>query len=164
MKYYTSDVVYNEFYPKGVEPVEPNITALLNPDGLKWKSLITQGIELPTPWEKEVYDSTDLAYQKIRHELNKKIAEMKRSGASDAETAKAEEESEKLSWSYALEMDSCLQHSRYRNQVGAFEGAGYASKGLYRSMLDCLMFSKGNKPFCKVCERAVVNVIKHYTE
>jgi hypothetical protein len=30
-------------------------------------------------------------------------------------------------------------------------------------MLDCLMFTKGKKPFCKVCEQAVVRVIKHYT-
>ncbi|MDY0231516.1 MAG: M64 family metallopeptidase, partial [Candidatus Saccharicenans sp.] len=34
-EYYTSEVAYNEFYPRGVEPVEPNITALLNPAELK---------------------------------------------------------------------------------------------------------------------------------
>ena len=30
-EYYTSEVAYNDFYPKGVEPFEPNITALLDP-------------------------------------------------------------------------------------------------------------------------------------
>ncbi|MCK4364394.1 MAG: peptidase M64, partial [Candidatus Aminicenantes bacterium] len=49
-------------------------------------------------------------------------------------------------------------------KVGVFEGAGYSAKGLYRPMLDCLMFTKGKKPFCKVCEQAVIRVIKHYSE
>ncbi|MGE5352546.1 MAG: M64 family metallopeptidase [Acidobacteriota bacterium] len=163
-EYYTSDVAYNEFYPKGVEPVEPNITALLNPQDLKWKSLITPGIEIPTPWEKAGYDSLDLSYQKVRRELNSKIAEMKRNGAPEKEVSKVEDESEKLSKTAAEKTDKYLQSSKYWGKVGAFEGAGYASKGLYRSMLDCLMFSKGNKPFCKACDEAVINVIKHYTE
>ena len=49
-------------------------------------------------------------------------------------------------------------------KVGAFEGAGYLPKGLYRPMIDCIMFSKGDKPFCKVCESAIEKVINHYTE
>ncbi|MGE5497305.1 MAG: M64 family metallopeptidase [Syntrophothermus sp.] len=163
-EYYTSDVAYNEFYPKGVEPVEPNITALQDPSNLKWKSLISEGIEIPTPWEKEGYDNMDLAYQKVRRELNSKIAEMKRAGAPEKEVQKVVDESETLSRSSAEKTDRYLQQSKYWGKVGAFEGAGYASKGLYRSMLDCLMFSKGNKPFCAVCNQAVINVIKHYTE
>ena len=31
-EYYTSDVAYNEFYKIDVEPVEPNLTALINPE------------------------------------------------------------------------------------------------------------------------------------
>ena len=34
-EYYSSEVAYNEFYPRGREPEEPNITALLDPGGLK---------------------------------------------------------------------------------------------------------------------------------
>jgi hypothetical protein len=48
--------------------------------------------------------------------------------------------------------------------VGAFEGAGYASKGIYRPMLDCIMFSKGKKPFCKICEESIKRVINFYSE
>ncbi len=51
-EYYTSDVAYNDFYPKGIEPVEPNITALLNNDHIKWHELVTEDTEIPTPWEK----------------------------------------------------------------------------------------------------------------
>jgi hypothetical protein len=61
-------------------------------------------------------------------------------------------------------MDNYLAKSRFKDQVGAFEGAGYSAEGLYRPMLDCLMFTKGKKPFCKVCAGAVVRVIKHYSE
>jgi len=49
-EYYTSSVAYSEFYPRGVEPPEPNITALLDgPDNVKWKELLDEGIPVPTP-------------------------------------------------------------------------------------------------------------------
>lgn len=161
-EYYTSSVAYNEFYPRGVEPTEPNITALLDPKDLKWKDFLTRGIEIPTPWEKEDFDRMDRAYQKIRSEINEKIASMKREGAGRAEIEKFEQESERLSRDHAKRIDKYLSKSKFKDKVGAFEGAGYSSKGLYRPMLDCLMFTKGKKPFCKVCEQAVIRVIKHY--
>jgi hypothetical protein len=163
-EYYTSSVAYNEFYPRGVEPVEPNITALLDPENLKWKDSLTPDIEIPTPWEKEDFDKMDIAYQEIRREINERIATMKREKAPQAEVEKVEQESERLSREHAKKMDDYLSKSRFRDKVGAFEGAGYSAKGLYRPMLDCIMFTKGKKPFCKVCEQAVVRVIKHYSE
>jgi len=163
-EYYTSDVAYNEFYPKGVEPTEPNITALLDPENLKWKALATPGIEIPTPWEKEDFDKMDNAYQKVRREINEKIAKMKREKAPQTEIAKVEEESERLSRENGERVDEYLQKSKFWGKVGAFEGAGYSAKGLYRPMVDCLMFTKGAKPFCKVCEQAVLRVIEHYSE
>lgn len=163
-EYYTSEVAYNEFYPKGVEPREPNITALLDPKGLKWKALATPGIVLPTPWEKDEFDRNDNAYQKVRREVNEKIARMKRSAAPAAEVAKVEAESERLSKEQADWVDRFLAKSRYAGQVGAFEGAGYAAKGLYRPAVDCLMFTKGTKPLCPVCEAAVRRMIKFYSE
>ncbi|MGD2088186.1 MAG: M64 family metallopeptidase [Candidatus Aminicenantes bacterium] len=122
-EYYASQVAYNEFYPKGVEPTEPNITALLDPKNLKWQHLVTKGIKIPTPWEKEKYDQMDDA-------------------GKNAHLAKKE----------------------YQNKVGAFEGAGYSSKGLYRPMVNCMMFSRANIPYCKVCEAAIIKVIQHYTK
>jgi hypothetical protein len=163
-EYYTSSVAYNEFYPRGVEPAEPNITALLNPKNLKWRSFMTPGIEIPTPWEKEDFDKMDLDYQKIRGKINQEIARMKREGTPKEELEKLEEKSEKLSREHANKMDEYLRKSKFWEKVGAFEGAGYSAQGLYRPMVDCLMFTKGKKPFCKVCEQAVVRVIKHYSE
>lgn len=163
-EYYTSSTAYNEFYPAGIEPMEPNITALLNPPLVKWQDLLTPGVSVPTPWEKEEFDKMDLAYQKIRREINEQIARMKREGAPAAEVAKVEERSEKLSKEQAGQVDEYLRKSRFWNQVGVFQGAGYASEGLYRSMADCLMFTKGAKPFCRVCQRAVEEVIGRYGE
>jgi hypothetical protein len=103
-EYYSSSVAYNEFYPRGVEPWEPNITALLDPPHVKWQRFVESGTPIPTP----AGDST------------------------------------------------------FAHTVGAFEGAGYAAKGLYRPALDCKMFSKGNKPFCPVCAHALEDVIRSY--
>jgi len=47
-----------------------------------------------------------------------------------------------------------LEHP-YRGKVGAFEGAGYAFKGLYRPSLNCIMFSKGLPGFDPVCQNAI---------
>jgi len=43
-EYYTSSTAYNDFYPRGVEPVELNITALTDPQNVKWKNHLTPGI------------------------------------------------------------------------------------------------------------------------
>ena len=64
----------------------------------------------------------------------------------------------------SLNFDDYFSKSRFRDKVGVIEGAGYSAKDLYRPMLDCLMFTKGKKPFCKICEQAVVRVIKYYSE
>lgn len=163
-EYYTSSVAYNDFYPPGIEPTEPNITALLDPAALKWRDLVTPGTAVPTPWEKADFDAMDLAYQKVREEINGRIAGAKRGGAPAAEVEKLEQESERLSREHAARVDAYLARSAFAGKVGAFEGAGYAARGLYRPALDCMMFTKGNKPFCPVCRRAIERVIDHHGE
>jgi hypothetical protein len=162
-EYYTSDVAYNDFYPRGIEPVEPNITALVNGE-LKWKDISTPGIEMPAPWEKKDYDALDLVWQAKRREMNKNIATLKRTGAPADKIKEAEDEYNSMDREHNNETNAYLAKSKFFNTVGAFEGAGYASQGLYRPMLDCIMFSKGTKPFCKVCEQRIKEVILHYSE
>jgi len=54
---------------------------------------------------------------------------------------------------------------KYEGTIGAFEGAGYCAKGMYRPYLDCIMISLGAKEgFCPVCRKALVEMIKFYTE
>ena len=162
-EYYTSDVAYNDFFHTDVEPVEPNITALINNE-VKWKELLSDGIEIPTLWEKDQFDSLDLKWQAERRALNDKIDDLKKNKVSESEITKAQNEYNLKDKQHSAEVDNFLHNSKYRGKVGAFEGAGYQFKGLFRPMIDCLMFSKGKKPFCKICEKAVKRMIKSYTE
>ncbi len=162
-EYYTSNVAYTEFYPRGIEPGERNITTLQNPAHLKWAELATGG-ELPTPWNKAEYDAMDIAYQEKRGTINNHIAELMRGGASQKEIAEAKAEGEKLSWDHQQEVDAWFAANPAANVVGAFEGAGYTSEGMYRSQLDCIMFTKGVKPFCAACRRGIVEIIQRYSE
>lgn len=163
-EYYTSAVAYNEFYPAGVEPLEPNITALLDPGNVKWKERVTKKTAVPTPWEKEAFEKMDRAYQKRRQEMNERIAAAKRGGAPQPGIDALQAQSEEMSRLNGLETNAFFKRSRFNGKVGAFEGAGYAAKGLFRPMLDCLMFSRGVRPLCRVCEQAVAGTIQAYCE
>ena len=55
-EYFSSAVAYNDMYPKGVEPTEVNITALLDPANPKWKHLMDPGLEVPTIYNDSLKD------------------------------------------------------------------------------------------------------------
>ena len=163
-EYYTSDVQYNDFYPLEIEPLEPNVTALLNKPNVKWGEFLSTGIEIPTPWEKAKYDSMDYKWQAERRALNNKIAELKRNKAEVSQIQAAENEYAKKDKTHSDIVDSYLVKNKDYGKVGAFEGAGYVANGMYRPMLDCIMFSKGTKPFCTICNAHIMKVIEQYTE
>jgi hypothetical protein len=163
-EYYASSTSYNDFYPKGVEPTEPNITALLNPDKIKWKDILSNDIEIPTNWNKDVYDSLNLKKQKMQSELNDKIKQMKKDNASEKEIKDVKDKFDELSKKINKESNSFLIEHPLNKKIGAFEGAGYSSKGLYRPMINCLMFSLKENHFCKVCQDAITKVINYYSE
>lgn len=48
--------------------------------------------------------------------------------------------------------------------VGAYEGGGYSSKGIYRPADDCRMRTNEYPSFCPVCQRAIQRIINFYTE
>lgn len=50
----------------------------------------------------------------------------------------------------------------YEKTTGVFEGGGYASKGVYRPMIDCRMHSN-EAVFCPVCKRAILRMIERHT-
>jgi len=58
-------------------------------------------------------------------------------------------------------VDAMMAKEKYLGKVGAFEGAMYEARGYYRPQVDCIMFSRTNY-FCKVCRRAIENVVKLY--
>lgn len=149
-EYYTSQVAYQDFNPPGTEPWEPNVTALLDPENLKWKDLVSEGTPLPTPWNQETYDKTILAYEARRRELRARNA--------------PEEEMEALFNEIREKTGPMLRKEKHFGNVGAFEGASYEAKGLYRPEIDCVMFTRNPVPFCAVCTRAIERVIAMYTE
>ena len=163
-EYYASNVAYTEFFPRGVEPIEPNITALLDPQALKWADLLTPGTPIPTPWDKAEFDAEEMAFQKRREALNDAITAATNSEAPGAEVSRLKADAEAASQAHVARVDTRIKRNPLANQVGAFEGAGYTSQGLYRPALDCIMFSRGDKPFCPVCHRAIARTIDRYGE
>jgi hypothetical protein len=143
-EYYTSSVAYDTTAPLH-EPWEPNITSLLDPTSLKWNDLVEEKTPLPTPWEKENFETFQSDIQKRRKELRK-----------------AEAPESKLDALFAEELDwtrPFLARQRHAGKVGAFEGAGYRARGLYRPATDCIMFTRNLDRFCPVCSRAIERVI-----
>ena len=51
----------------------------------------------------------------------------------------------------------------YAGKVGAFEGAGYEARGLYRPEAACIMGSRKVINFCRVCQRAINRIIDLHT-
>jgi len=162
-EYYTSSTAYNDFYSPDYEPAEPNVTALKDPENVKWKHLLSEGIEVPTNWPKQEYDSIDLIWQARRRVLNDSIFQLQKNGADDEAIKAAKALYDQKSQQRNEEVQEYLENSGFAGKVGAFEGAGYASTGLYRPSVNCIMFTRTDY-FCPVCQDAMVNVIKTYSE
>lgn len=145
-EYYTSSVSY-EVPDVQVEPWETNITALFDKNTLKWKDLVSEGTPIPTPWGKEEFDKTGYLIQKERDSLR---------GAMVPESVMEELFKRQMN----LE-NEYFAKEKYRDKVGAFEGAGYNANGLYRPQIDCIMYTR-HLAFCKVCRRSIENVINQY--
>jgi hypothetical protein len=147
-EYYTSDVSYQA---PGVliEPWEPNVTTHADASSLKWKDLVKPGTPLPTPWTKTEYDTFSFGIQKERRALR---------AANVPET-----EMEAL---FEREKESSLRmfaSNPNRDATGAFEGGNYMQYGIYRSALDCIMFTRNRQAFCPACTRAISQVIDLYS-
>ncbi len=162
-EYYTSSTAYNDFYSADHEPAEANITALLDPENIKWKHFLSENIEIPTPWRKSRFDSLDLTWQAKRSKMNDHIASLQKNDASKEEVELAKLQYDQESTSRDHEVQDYLESSQYAGKVGAFEGAGYASTGLFRSSINCIMFTRTDY-FCPVCKEAMTKVIKTYVE
>jgi hypothetical protein len=143
-EYYTSSVSY-EVPEVKVEPWETNITAMFDKNNLKWKDLIEAGTPLPTPWNKEEFDKAGYAIQKERDSL--RAAQVQETVMEDLFRRQMKQE------------DEYFSKEVYRDKVGAFEGAGYVEKGLYRSQIDCIMYTR-HLVFCKVCSRTIEDIIR----
>lgn len=146
-EYYSSPVAYETGREQHPEPWEPNVTALHDPDQLKWGDLVDDATPIPTPWEKASYDDHAKEILARRLELIEAKAPAEEFDALFREQREIERE--------------LLGSLRYAGHVGAFEGAMYEASGLYRPEADCIMFTRTDT-FCRVCRRAIERVIDLY--
>ncbi len=56
------------------------------------------------------------------------------------------------------------KEGKHSDKIGAFEGAGYLIKGVYRPRKDCMMRSFDGDVFCEVCTATIEKMIKFYAE
>jgi hypothetical protein len=146
-EYYTSDVAY-EAAAERLEPWEPNVTALHDPERLKWRDLVEAGTPLPTPWRKQEFEEFARDIQAERRKIR---AENRPEDEMDALLLRQREREE-----------AELGAERFAGRVGAFEGANYEAQGYYRPQADCKMFTRDRVPFCAVCRHAIERVIDLY--
>jgi IgA Peptidase M64/Peptidase M64 N-terminus len=147
-EYYTSEVAYLPAQER-VEPWEANATIVVDPAKLKWKDLVTPGTPLPTPWPKEAYESQSREFQQKRRAIRA--------------ANKPEAEMEALFLEQQKQDTALLSSGPHAHGVGAFEGALYEARGYFRPEVDCIMFTRDNGPFCRVCQRAISRVIDLYS-
>lgn len=161
-EYYTSDVAYDEFYPKGSEPSEPNLTALLDPEKLKWKDLVTPGLSIPTEWGQRTFDSLGTARDALGKQKSQKLSELKKAGAAEETVRLAAEDFDVKLKRVNEEIISFMERHPLRGKIGVFEGGGYAPKGIYRPTVNSLMdqFNKSDRIFFAVNERAIEKAIR----
>ncbi len=143
-EYYTSPVAYAA--PATiVEPWEPNVTALLDRDQLKWRHLVASSTPVPTPWPKQAFEAYELDVQARRKQIRA--------------DRRPESEMDALFREEQAHVTRLLGAERHRSAVGAFQGANYDAQAYYRPQLDCIMFTRDRVPFCRVCEAALEQVI-----
>ncbi len=144
--YFNANVAYAPATIR-VEPWPPNITALLDPQNLKWKALVAPDTPIPTPWPKDRYENS------IR-EMQKRIQEMRSEGRPATEIAEFRRQARET-------QEKCLSEGPYAGKVGAFEGAMYENTGYYRPEQRCIMIS--GPRFCAVCQHAIEEIIDLYS-
>ncbi len=147
-EYYSSSTAY-EAPTIDVEPYEVNVTALLDKENLKWKHLVEEETPIPTPWNKEEFDKFSYAVQKERKELRAQRVE--------------ESVMEEFFMNAHNKQDTFFSQEQFKDKIGAFEGAKYNQYGLYRSQLDCIMFTR-HTVHCKVCQYGISQVIDQYSK
>jgi hypothetical protein len=144
-EYYTSPVSYEtNGGSEHPEPWEPNVTA--NGAHPKWAT--DPDVPLPTPWDKD-------AFEKHSREIQKQRAAIR--AANQPESVMDKLFTEERAWETQF-----LGSQKYAGKVGAFEGAAYEPRGLYRPEIDCIMFTRDEVGFCRVCRKAIERIIDAY--
>jgi hypothetical protein len=142
-EYFTSETAYLSPSERP-EPWEANVTA--DPAATKWADLAAPGLPRPSPWPHQAFTKRALELQDQRKAIRA------RNGP--------EREMDELFTLQQREESALL--GPFNGKVGAFEGANYEARGVFRPQADCVMFSRDEVPFCAVCQRTLARVIDLY--
>ncbi len=110
---------------------------------------MSAGTPLPTPWDKTEFEKHTASIQQRRRDIRARNAPEAEMDALFGE---------QRAWDHKF-----LSSMKYSGRVGAFEGAGYEARGLYRPEADCIMFTRDPVGFCRVCQRAIGRIIDLYS-
>jgi len=132
-------------YRGNIEPWHPNVT--LAPEKAKWKdaSGMAPG---PRDWNKADYEKQFSRYVRRYEALRGRRA--------DEAAVEALMREERTRQAALLARNATLR------RVGLFEGAHGYAKGVYRSEVDCIMFSLQTDYFCAACASALEQAIDHH--
>lgn len=163
-EYFDSPVSYIDIDAKGTEPLEANITILLDKDNVKWKKYLSPGIQVPTDWGKEKYDSLVNLRLKAYMEGEKIVSGLRSKGASEPELSEAIENIRKTVDLINQKITDFYANHPLKDKVGVYEGGNYQSKGVYRPTIMSLMHGFEEKlSYDIVNEQAIIEVINYYT-
>ena len=149
-EYYTSDVAYLPAADR-LEPWEPNVTALLDPANAQVEGPgRPPDMPLPTPWAKEEFEAHSKDIQAARRAIRA--------------ANKPEAEMDALFRSRKRKTTPMLGASKYAGKPSARSRARTTRRsGYYRPQADCIMFTRDDVPFCRVCQWAIARVIDLYS-
>ncbi|NJK95144.1 MAG: peptidase M64 [Bacteroidales bacterium] len=164
-EYYSSEVAYQDIFTPGVEPLEANITALLDTANVKWKKYLTPGIMVPTEWGKATFDSLNNALNSLSSEKMKTIVQLKNQKAPMMEIESREMDFDRRLNDLRKQADDFLFNHPLKDKVGVFEGANYLSEGYYRPTINSMMhkFDINDKSYGVVNNQAIIAIIEYYT-
>jgi IgA Peptidase M64 len=134
-------------YSGNIEPWYPNVTT--SNEYPKWQYLMREPATGPTRWNKAEYEAQFADYVK-RYE------KLRAAGA-------AEDTIERLMREASARQAALLARNRPLRRIATFEGANGYAEGMYRSEVNCIMFSLQSDYFCAACSAAIDRMINYHT-
>jgi IgA Peptidase M64/Peptidase M64 N-terminus len=163
-EYYSSSDPYDDFYARGIEPVDPNITALLDPLHIKWADLLSPGIGIPTDWQQQTYDSLQTLRTQNWQTMTDTLADRQQKQVPADTLAIIRNKYIFRDTTLRNQINEFFHNHPLRGKIGVFEGAGYKNKGLFRPTLNSIMnrFMAEDKSFYAVNEAHIKKIIHYY--
>jgi hypothetical protein len=134
-------------FRSNLEPWHPNVTISLNE--AKWRGGAPGAQAASQPWNKAEYDRSFAKYVR-------RYSKLRAAGADEAAV-------ENLMLAERERQRRLLGKNVHLRRVGFFEGAAGYAKGVFRSEIDCIMFSLQSDYFCHACSSAIQRMIDAHT-